>query len=292
MVDKVFANQLGQNMEVYIDDMLVKSKKRTSHVEDLRETFTTMRKCNLRLNLEKCAFGVFGEKFLGFMVTQRGIEANPTKIKAVMEMESPKCIRDVQKLTGRLAALSRFPSKSGDKNLPFFKALRNAKNFEWTDKCQKAFEGLKKYLVNPPLLTKPEPIEPLYLYLSSSKGAVSVVLIKEENKIQKPVYYLSKVLNDAEMRYPVIERLALALVSAARKLRPYFLSHPINVLTDQPLKNVLLKPDQSGRLVKWAVELSEYDIHFQPRTAIKAQALENFILEGVEIEENGKSSIE
>ncbi|KAK3040023.1 hypothetical protein RJ639_027334 [Escallonia herrerae] len=154
-----------------------------------------------------------------------------------------------------------------------------AKDFEWTEECQKSFEELKLYLSSPPLLTKPVTGEDLLLYLSISEVAVSTVLIWEEEGKQRPVYHISNVLQDIETRYPRIDKVALALVISARKLRPYFQSHTVVVLTDQPLGKVLQSPDASGRLVNWSVELGEFDIKYKPRTAIKAQALSDFVVE-------------
>ncbi|KAL0448052.1 UNVERIFIED_CONTAM: Retrovirus-related Pol polyprotein from transposon [Sesamum latifolium] len=123
LVDKIFRPQLGRNMEVYVDDMLVKSKEAHNHVEDLEETFTILRKYRLKLNPGKCAFGVSGGNFLGFMMTQQGIEANPAKIKVILDMGSPTNINEVQRLTGRIAR-SVDSSKSSEESLSFFKTLR------------------------------------------------------------------------------------------------------------------------------------------------------------------------
>ncbi|KAL0447794.1 UNVERIFIED_CONTAM: hypothetical protein Slati_1907300 [Sesamum latifolium] len=161
-------------------------------------------------------------------------------------MKAPTCLNEAQRLTGRIAALSRFISKSAEKSLPFFKMLRKAKTFEWGTPCQLAFEELKAYLARLPLLVKPSPGETL-------------------------------------RKNTPIEKMALALVVTARRLRPYFLSHPVGVKTNTPLKQTTGKPDTSGRLVKWAVELSEYDISYLPRTTNKAQALAYFVSEMVEM---------
>ncbi|KAK3019242.1 hypothetical protein RJ639_005277 [Escallonia herrerae] len=170
-------------------------------------------------------------------------------------------------------------ARSAERCSPFFKAIRKAKNFVWTDDCQRSFEELKTHLSSPPLLSKPFPGEDLLIYLSVTEVAVSTVLIREENGVQKPIYYVSKVLQDVETRYPKIDKIALALIISARRLRPYFQSHTIIVLTDQPLRKVLMSPEASGRLVNWSVELGEFDLQYKPRTAVKAQALADFIVE-------------
>ncbi|XP_077252504.1 uncharacterized protein LOC143891886 [Tasmannia lanceolata] len=207
-------------MEVYVDDMLVKSQSAQDHVSDLKETFHVLRKHNMKLNPTKYTFGVSSGKFLGFMVSKRGIEANPEKIRAVVELNPPKTIREVQRLTGMVAALGRFISKSVERCLPFFNAVKGIKTAPWTSDCQVAFKELKQYLSCPPLLTKPEPGEELLLYLSVSHMALAAVLIREEHNQQKPIYYASKVPHDAETRYQRVEKLAYALIMAARKLRP------------------------------------------------------------------------
>ncbi|GKV05833.1 hypothetical protein SLEP1_g17797 [Rubroshorea leprosula] len=301
MVTIVFQAQIGRNLEVYVDDIVVNSSKAEDHLVDLEETFNNLRKNRMRLNLAKCIFGVESGNFLGFMVSRRGIEVNPKKIKAVAEMEPPKSVKDVQRLTGRVAALHRFISKSADKCLPFFKIMRLAaqkdesgkqKKFEWNPECQDSFDELKSYLSSPPLLTKAEDGEILYLYLGISDEAISSVLIKEEGKQQKPVYYISNVLHGAEVRYSIAEKAALAVVTLGRKLRPYFQSHPIIVHTDQPLRQILQKPECSGRLIKWAVELGEFELTFQQMSAIRAQALADFIVKCTSAHYDSQSEVD
>ena len=137
LVNKMFSKQIERNMEVYVDDMIVKSKEELAHLDDLKETFATLKQYQMKLNPSKCAFGVASGKFLGFTVSQRGIEANPKKVRAILDMTSPKIIKEVQKLTRRIAKLDRFVSKATDKCLPFFKTLKQA--FAWIDKCEAAF---------------------------------------------------------------------------------------------------------------------------------------------------------
>ena len=214
--------------------MLVKSQREEDYLEDLRETFNTLRSYNLKFNPGKCAFGMTTGKFLGFMVSQRGIEANPNKIRAIMEMAPLRNVKEVQSLNGKIAALNRFVSRATDKCLPFFRTLK--KFFEWTAECQQAFEELKAYLSSPPLLSPSQPGVELFLYLVVSLVPVSAALVREEERVQKPVYYASRVLRGAEERYPPMEKLAFALVTAARKLKSNFQAHTVIVLIDKPLR--------------------------------------------------------
>ena len=133
LVNHMFHSQIGRNVEVYVDDMLVKSQDEKIHLDNLQETFDTLRQYNMKLNPSKCAFGVSSGKFLGFMVSHRGIEANSDKIQAILDMKPSQNVKEVQSLTGRVAALNRFVSKATDKCLPFFRVLKKA--FEWMDNC-------------------------------------------------------------------------------------------------------------------------------------------------------------
>ena len=132
-MNKMFTHQIGRNVQVYVDDILVKSLCEKDHLDDLQETFDNLRLYNMKLNPRKCVFGVTAGKFLGFMVSHRGIEVNPEKVQAIMELEPPRTVKEVQSLNGKIPALNRFVSKTTDKCLPFFCTLR--KSFEWTDDC-------------------------------------------------------------------------------------------------------------------------------------------------------------
>ena len=149
LVNQMFSKKIGWDVEVSVNNMLVKSKMNAEHLDDLRETFSALRKYKIKLNPTKCTFWVSSWKFLGFMVSQRGIGANPKKVKAIMEMTSPKIVKEVQRLIGQVSTLNRFVSKATNKCLPFFKTLKQA--FKWTEECEIAFKNLKEYLMRPPL---------------------------------------------------------------------------------------------------------------------------------------------
>ena len=167
----------------------------------------------MKLNPAKCAFGVSAGKFLGFIVHNRGIEANPDKIKAVLDMPPPSSIKEVQRLTGRITALSRFVSRASDKCQPFFQVLKKA--FQWDANCEEAFSALKTYLSSPPILVSPSEGELFTLYLAVSDFSTSDALIRDKDRVQHPVYYCSRALRGAEERYPRMEKLILALVTTA-----------------------------------------------------------------------------
>ena len=289
LVNRMFQKQIGASIEVYIDDMLVKSTTAKLHIAHLVEAFLILKEYNMKLNPEKCAFGVSAEKFLGFIVNNRGIEANPDKIKVMLDMPSPSSIEEVQHLTGRIAVLSRFVSRASDKCQPYLPYSK--KSFSMGCKLRGSIRRAKNLSELPPplVLVSPSEGELLTLYLAVSDFSISVVLIRDKDRVQHPVYYCSRALRGAEERYPRMEKLILALVTTARKLRPYFQAHTIEIPTEYPMKQVLHKPETSGRLMKWAIELSEFDIRYKPKTAIKGQVLADFVMEFTSVELAGNT---
>jgi hypothetical protein len=157
MIAIVLHPQLRRNILAYVDDIVVKSVQRRDHISDLVETFANLRAANLRLNPEKCVLGIHKGKVLGCLVSTKGIEANPDKIEALIEIQDPVSVKDVQKLTRRVAALNRFIPRVTERSLPFFQVLRSSKNFQWSEIQKQAFQELKDYLSN---MTKLCPLEP------------------------------------------------------------------------------------------------------------------------------------
>ena len=269
MMPKMFEPQLGKNVEVYIDDMVVKSKLVSEHVEDLTSIFEIIREHKLRLNASKCSFGVGSGKFLGYMVTYKGIEVNLDQLKTINNLQPPRNPKEVQKLTGTMAALNRFISRSTDRCRPFFLLLHKWKEFKWPDECVVAFQQLKQYLSRPPIMSSPVVDEVFFAYIAVAFYAISSVLMRVDCGIQQPVYYVSKSLNEAEVRYLPLEKAILVVVHATRKLPHYFQAHIVVVLTQLPLKSILRSADYTGRIVKWGTILGAFDIKYMPRTSIK-----------------------
>ncbi|KAK0583930.1 hypothetical protein LWI29_005259 [Acer saccharum] len=216
-------------MGVYVDDMITKSQHVKQHPGHLRETFEMFQENQMRLNPDKCAFGVSAGKFLGFMVHEKGIEANSEKIKAILELQSPTTLKQVQGLTDRLAALSRFISRSINKCLPFFQTIKKERGMKWDEESECVFRELQSYLTNLPLLVKPLPGDILQLYLVVSNTLTSAALVKKcEGGIQRLIYYVSRSLSKVEKNYNQLEKLAFALVVAARAQATPLLPGPLS----------------------------------------------------------------
>ncbi|GJT32670.1 reverse transcriptase domain-containing protein [Tanacetum coccineum] len=176
LVYLAFQAQLGRNLEAYVDDMVIKIKTEQEMTMDISKTFDNLRKVTMKLNPKKCSFKVKEGKLLGYMVTSKGIQANPKKTKAVTEMRSPKTLKEMQSLTGKLAASNRFLSRSAERALPFFETLKNVTkenkdDFRWTKEAEQAFQEMKKLIMELPTLTTPGVKETLYVYLTASKDA-------------------------------------------------------------------------------------------------------------------------
>jgi hypothetical protein len=281
MTTGVLHSQIGRNVLTYVDDIIVKSTKQENYIADLQETSANFRQAGLKLNPEKCVFGVKKGKFLSCLVSTKGIEANPSKIEAILRMEPPSIKKGAQRLAGRLASLNRFISRSAETNLPFFEILKSAEVFQWGPAQQKAFEELKQYLIDLTTLTPPSSGAPLLLYVAASHSAASVALVHEklygQVKKQAPVYFVSEVLSLSKKNYTELENVLYAVLMASRKLRHYFQAYHIIIPSSQPLKDIMRNREATGRIGKWAVELNEFTIDYVHRFSIQTQVLADFI---------------
>jgi hypothetical protein len=202
MMQNCLGSQIDRNIQVYIDDVVITIRKEESLISDLQETFDNLNMYKLKLNHTKCSFGVSAGQLLGFLVSARGIEANLEKIQAILTKGKPAKLHDVQKLAGRVAALSQFVARLGEKALPFYALMKKSDDkFEWTEEADTAFAQLKKVLSTPPVLVALKEKEPLLLYIVATHQDVSTVLVVEQieegkaHGVQRPVYFLSEVLS-------------------------------------------------------------------------------------------------
>jgi hypothetical protein len=181
-IQMCFADQLHRNVEAYVDDVVIKTRKPDDLIADLEETFSSLRRFWWKLNPTKCIFGVPSGKLLRFIVSNQGIKANPIKIMAITAMGAPATIKDVQKLTGCMAALNRFISRLGVRGLPFLKLLKHQDKFQWMEEVERALQDLKHHLQSPPVLTAPLPEEDLVLYIAATTHVVSSAIVVEHSK--------------------------------------------------------------------------------------------------------------
>ncbi|KAK1621335.1 hypothetical protein QYE76_026852 [Lolium multiflorum] len=257
-MQRCLKDQIGRNVHAYVDDIAVMTRKGSDLISDLKETFDNLRRYKMMLNPLKCVFGVPAGKLLGFIVSHRGIEVNPEKIKAILNIKRPTCLKDVQRLTGCVAAISRFVSRLGEKALPLYKLLKKTDKFVWDEEADKALQGLKNILSSPPILAAPAESEPMLLYMAATNKVISLV---------------------------IVVKLAYGVFLGSRKLRHYFQEHPITVVSKAPLATIINNSDATGRVAKWGIELSAFDINYEARTAIKSQVLADFIADWTEAPE-------
>jgi hypothetical protein len=197
-MNHVFGEHIGRTVEAYVDDIVVKTKKASDLLSDLETTFKCLRAKGVKLNPEKCVFGVPRGMLLGFIVFERGIEANPKKIAAITNMGPIKDLKGVQRVMGWLAALSRFISCLGEKGLPLYRLLRKAERFTWTPEAEEALGNLKALLTNTPILVPPATREALLIYVATTTQMVSTAIVVERREeghallVQRPVYFITK----------------------------------------------------------------------------------------------------
>jgi hypothetical protein len=254
-MNHVFGEHIGRTVEAYVDDIVVKMRKASDLLSDLEMTFKCLRAKGVKLNPEKCVFGV-----LGFIVSERGIKANlekiAEKIAAITNMGPIKDLKGVQRVMGCLAALSRFISRLGERGLPLYRLLRKIERFTGTPEAEETLENLKALLTSAPILVPPAAGEALLIYVAATTQVVSAAIMVEKREeghaliIQRPVYFISEVLSETKIRYPQIQKLLYAVILTRRKLRHYFESHPVTVVSSFPLGEIIQCREASGRIAK------------------------------------------
>jgi ribonuclease HI len=280
----IFHDLIGKLVEIYIDDVVVKSASIEGHLEDLRQVLERTRRFGLRTNPKKCAFGVSTGQFLGFLVYERGIEIGLKSQEAVRTMVPPTTKRELQQLIGKINFVRRFISNLSGRIEPFMELVKIKANeeFRWGVEQQQAFEEIKEYLSKPSVLVPPQQDRPFYVYLSVGDTSIASVVIQVHDNKERVVFYLSRRMLDAETRYPDIEKICLCLFFTCTKLRHTLLSAEVIIICKSDvIKHMLSAPVLKGRLGKWMFALSEFDIRYQPTKAVKGQALADLIAERV-----------
>ncbi|KAL0445388.1 UNVERIFIED_CONTAM: hypothetical protein Slati_2261500 [Sesamum latifolium] len=278
-MQRIFDDMLHKNVECYVDDLVVKSKKREDHLYELRKVFERLRRYQLKMYPSKCAFGVTSGIFLGFIVRQRGVEIEQAKIDAILRMSEPRNIHELKSLQGKLAYLWRFISNLAGRCQPFSRLMKKDVPFEWDEACDKAFKSIKSYLMKPPVLVAPIHGCPLILYVAVQERSVGILLAQKNDEGKKnALYYLSRTMTPNELKYSPIEKLCLALIFAIQKLKHYFQSHSIHLVPKaNPLNYVMTKPVLSDRRARWYLQLQQFEITYVSQKAIKGKILADFL---------------
>jgi hypothetical protein len=252
-----------------------KIKRDGDLVPDLTEVFAKLRQHGVKLNPEKCIFRVPRGILLGFVMSERGIEANLEKISTIMDIGPIKNLKGIQRVTGCLATLSRFIARLGERSLPLYKLMKKSDHFTWTPEAQEALNSLKNMLRSPPILTASTTEEPMLLYISATTQVVSATLVvrreepRRSQKVQRPVYFVSELLSDSKTRYSQMQKLVYAILMTKRKLRHYFDAHPITVVSKYPLGEVIQNPKAGkDRQVGTQVDGVEHHVHSAQRNKI------------------------
>src|ERR1044072_1611605 len=229
VMNTIFHDFIETFMQVYIDDVVVKYASKNGHFDHLRYAFERMRKHGLKMNPLKCAFGVVVGDFLGFVVHKKGIEINQNKTKAIFNTSPPSNKKQLQYLLGKINFLRRFISNLSGRTKIFspLVKLKKEEKFKWEEEHQNAFEDIKTYLMNPPVLLPLIRNRSTNLYIYASDLTIGMLAQEDENGVERAIYYLSRVLNDAETRYSSIEKLCLCLYFSCSKLKYYI--KPIDV---------------------------------------------------------------
>ncbi|KAK1604335.1 hypothetical protein QYE76_028008 [Lolium multiflorum] len=281
----IFHDLIGKLVEIYIDDVVVKSVSMEGHLDDLRRVLERTRKFGLRMNPKKCAFGVTAGQFLGFLVHERGIEIGLKSQEAVRTMQPPTTKKELQCLIGKINFVRRFISNLSGRIEPFMALVKTKSDdeFHWGAEQQQAFDEIKRYLTTPPVLVPPQD-RPFYIYLSVADTSIASVVVQLYEGVERVVFYLSRRMLDAETRYPEVEKLCLCLFFTCTKLHHILLTAEIIVICKSDVvKHMLSAPVLKGRLGKWMLALSEFDLRYQPARAVKGQALADLIAERIRI---------
>ena len=275
----IFHDMMHQELEDYVDDIVVKSKKRGEHFYVLRTVFEKCRAFKLRMNPLKCAFGVSFGKFLGFLVHSGGIDVDPAKTTAIATIRPLASVKELKSFLGKVSYIRRFIPGLASITSAFIKLLRKGQSFKWGEVQQTAFKRLQQIMMNLPTVQVPIHKKPLLLYMATNSYAIGALIAQEDGgSVEQPVYYISCALKDAETHYPRAERACLAIVYASQRLRHYLLAYEVWLMTkSHAIKALLQQPILSDRISQWLLQLSQYDLRIRIPRAVKSQPIADLL---------------
>ena len=223
----IFGDMPHEQVNDYVDDLVVKVKNPFEHLVHLRQVFERCREHNLKMNPSKCAFGVSSGKFLGFLVHYRGIDLDPTKAEAITTFSPPTTLKELRSFVEKVSYLRRFIPGLTEILKPLIEQTRKGVTFVWCDQCQKAFKKIQMILVDPYTMVAPIPGKPLLLYIENTEQSLGALLAQEQERVEKPVYCISRLMKGLELRYSTAEKVCLSLAFVVTKFNHYFLGHRV-----------------------------------------------------------------
>jgi hypothetical protein len=280
-MDIAFVEESSKFIVIYLDDVTVFSQSDDEHLRYLRRVFEKCRRFGISLNPKKCLFGLEEGKLLGHIISKEGIKIDPSKIEAILKLEHPRNLKELQSFIGKINFLRRFI-------LNLAKLLRNITNMlkkdvkiKWDSESRQSFEQVKQALTEAPVLISPDFTKDFYLFSFASEHIIAVVLLQKNNEgYEYPIAFFSKALRDAARNYKIMEKQAFALVEAIKDFRVYILhSHTIAYVLNVVIKDILTQDRPDGIRGKWIAAILEYDIDIKSTKLIKGQGLAKLMAE-------------
>ncbi|GFS71479.1 retrovirus-related Pol polyprotein from transposon 17.6 [Trichonephila clavipes] len=266
-IDIILKPVIGRFVIVYMDDIVITSPSFNEHIDHLNQVFTLLQDADLTLNKDKCHFARDKLKYLGLIISMKGIETDNSKVKAIAEMKPPKNNREVSKFLGMAWWYQKFIPPYADKCEPLYRLKLKGAKFNWSKGAQDAFNKVKRALTEAPVLQLPNFKEQFNLFTDASGVGIGAVL----NQNHRPIAFASRTLNKAEKNYTVTERECLVVIWALNKFKTYFGSLPVTVITDHAALTKLTNgKNLSSRMIRWALKLSEFNIEWEHRLVSKA----------------------
>jgi hypothetical protein len=280
-MDIAFVEDSGKFIVVYLDDVTVFCKSDDEHPRHLRRVFNKCRRFGILLNPKKCLFGLEEGKLLGHIISKDGIRIDPNRIEAILKLEHPRNLKELQSFIGQINFLQRFIPNLAEILQNITNMLKKDAKIKWDSESRQSFEEVKRALTEAPVLISPDFTKDFYLFSFASEHTIAAVLLQKNSEgYEQPIAFLSKALRDVSLNYNIMEKQSFALVKAIKDFRVYILhSHTIAYVPNAVVKDILTQDNPDGRRGKWITVILEYDIEIKPTKLIKGQGLAKLMAE-------------